>query len=54
MVDQQAEFYIPVEKFELSKRYKMVIYYRTLDLLFCKEFVLRVRIFQFQSELLLT
>lgn len=41
-IDQQAEFFIPVERFELSKPIKMVIYYGTLDLLYCKEFIINV------------
>lgn len=39
---------VPVNKFDLSKDYKLVIYYGPLELLFSKEFVIKVsEIFSF-------
>lgn len=42
--DESIDFNIPVNKFELSKSYKLVIYYGPLDLLFSKEFLVKVSI----------
>lgn len=44
-VVKSTDFDVSVKKFDLSKEYKLVIYYRSLNLLFSKEFFLKVSVF---------
>ncbi|XP_055319847.1 putative helicase mov-10-B.1 isoform X2 [Sitodiplosis mosellana] len=39
---ESLDFNVPVKKFDLSKDYKLVIYYGSLALLFSKEFILKI------------
>lgn len=39
---ETIDFFVSVKKFDLSKDYKLVVYYSSLDLLFSMEFVLKV------------
>lgn len=41
-LDKEVEVDIPREKFDLGKRYKLVVYYKVLDSTFCNELVLQI------------